>query len=248
MCTTAKQHTTPATARRSPLTPRISRTVHAPASRRASNNERVATYAQNFEDAPRASVTTCGKQREGRHLRPEFRGRSTRQRHDIRPEDQKTTGPEDQRTAGPEDQKTGGRSPGPEDQRTTGPSKPEDQRTRRPEDQRTTGPEDPTPSHTQGSHTLKKKNRDPMKSSNPKSLLAVLSDEERTHVKCMWFILLFFIKYTVLTGTQGLWVQNQDPNLRSWPTCLSQVDEQIPHYYYTLLQARHPRQYRCPPV
>ena len=123
-------HDAPATARRSPLTPRISRTVHAPASRRASNNERVATYDQDFEDAPRASVTTCGKQREGRHLRPEFRGRSTRQRHDIRPEDQKTTGPEDQRTAGPEDQKTGG----PEDQRSPGPE--DCLRTRRPEDQR----------------------------------------------------------------------------------------------------------------
>ena len=58
----------------------MSRTLHVP----AENNERVATYAQNFGDAPRASVTTCGKQREGRYLRPEFRGRSTRQRHDVR--------------------------------------------------------------------------------------------------------------------------------------------------------------------
>ena len=62
---------------------RIPRTLHAPASRRAENNERVATYSQTFEDAPRASVTTRGKQREGRHLRPEFRGRSTRQRHEA---------------------------------------------------------------------------------------------------------------------------------------------------------------------
>ena len=62
---------------------RIPRTLHAPALQRTENNERVATYAQNFKDAPRASVTTRGKQREGRHLRPEFRGRSTRQRHDA---------------------------------------------------------------------------------------------------------------------------------------------------------------------
>ena len=81
---TRQRHDTRKTTRRSTLTPRISRTLHAPASRRASDNERVATYAQNFEDAPRASVTTRRKQREGRHLRPEFRGRSTRQRHDAR--------------------------------------------------------------------------------------------------------------------------------------------------------------------
>ena len=77
-----------------------------PASRRAENSERVATYVQNFEDAPRrsaqthrkrvatysqnfedapcAGVRTRRKQRGGRHLRPEFRGRSTRQRHDAR--------------------------------------------------------------------------------------------------------------------------------------------------------------------
>ena len=73
----------PETARRSPLTSRISRMLHAPASRRAENNESVATYVQNFEDAPRASVTTRRKQREGRHLRPEFRGSSTLQRHDA---------------------------------------------------------------------------------------------------------------------------------------------------------------------
>ena len=66
----------PETTRGSPLTPRVFRTLHAPASRHAENNERVATYAQNFKDAPRASVTTRGNQREGRHLRPEFRGRS----------------------------------------------------------------------------------------------------------------------------------------------------------------------------
>ena len=82
---TRQRHDTRKTTRGSPLTPRSSRTLHAPASRRASNNERVATYAQNFEDAPRASVTTRGKQREGRHLRPEFRRRSTRQRH-VAPE------------------------------------------------------------------------------------------------------------------------------------------------------------------
>ena len=95
--------------RRAELTPRISRTLHTPASRRAENSKRVTTCSQNFEDAPRASVTTHGKQRErphlrpenfedaphasvttrreqqeGRHLRPEFPRRSTRQRHDAR--------------------------------------------------------------------------------------------------------------------------------------------------------------------
>ena len=102
-----QRHDVPETARGSPLTPRIWRTLHAPmsrcaenyervkltprmsrmlhmpASRRAENNERVATNVLNFEDAPRASVTTRGKQREGRHLRPQFQGRSTRQRHDV---------------------------------------------------------------------------------------------------------------------------------------------------------------------
>ena len=83
-CSTRQRHDARKTTRRSSLTPRISRTLHTPASRRAENSKRVATYAQNFEDAPRASVTTRGKQREGPHLRPEFRGRSTRQRHDAR--------------------------------------------------------------------------------------------------------------------------------------------------------------------
>ena len=78
---TRQRHHAPETARGSPLTSRISRMLHAPASPRAGNSERVATYAQNFEDAPRASITTRRKQREGRHLRPEYRGRSTRQRH-----------------------------------------------------------------------------------------------------------------------------------------------------------------------
>ena len=103
---TRQRHDTLKTTRL-PLTPRISRRLHTPASRRAVNSERfgtyaqnvknaprasgkqrdgrhLRTYAQNFGDAPRASVTTCGKQREGRYLRPEFRGRSTRQRHDLR--------------------------------------------------------------------------------------------------------------------------------------------------------------------
>ena len=75
--------TTPQKPRGSPLTPGISQTLHASASRGAKNNERVATYARNFEDAPRASVTTRQKQREGRHLRPEFGRRSTRQRSDA---------------------------------------------------------------------------------------------------------------------------------------------------------------------
>ena len=80
---TRQRSNAPKTTRRSPLTARISRTLHAPASRRAGRSERVATCVQNFEDAPRTSVTTHGKQREGRHLRPEFRGRSTRHRHDA---------------------------------------------------------------------------------------------------------------------------------------------------------------------
>ena len=81
---TCQHHAAPKTARRSPLTSRISRTLHAPAFKRTENNDRVGTYSQNFEDAPRAGVTTRRKQREGRHLRPEFRGRSRRQRHDAR--------------------------------------------------------------------------------------------------------------------------------------------------------------------
>ena len=81
---TCQRHDTPKTTRRSPLTPRISRMLHAPASRRAENNDRVATYVQNFEDAPRAGVKTRRKQREGRHLRLKFRRRPTRQRHDSR--------------------------------------------------------------------------------------------------------------------------------------------------------------------
>ena len=83
-CSTRQRHDVPETARESPLTPRTWRTLHAPASRRAENNEMVKLIPQNFKDAPRASVTTRGKQREGRHFRPEFQGRSTRQRHDGR--------------------------------------------------------------------------------------------------------------------------------------------------------------------
>ena len=59
---------------------------HLRPSRQAENNERVTTYALNFEDAPGASITTPQKPREGRHcghLCPEFRRRSTRQRHDA---------------------------------------------------------------------------------------------------------------------------------------------------------------------
>ena len=81
---TCQRHDAPETARGLPLTPRISRTLHAPALQGTENNERVATYSQNFEDAPRAGVTTRRKQREGRHLQPKFRGRSTRQHHDAR--------------------------------------------------------------------------------------------------------------------------------------------------------------------
>ena len=80
---TRQRHEAPEPARGSTLTPKISRTLHAPASPHAENNEKVATYSQNFKDAPRAGVTTRRKQREGRHLRPEFRGRSTRQRYDA---------------------------------------------------------------------------------------------------------------------------------------------------------------------
>ena len=78
-----QHHDAAKTTRGSPLTPGISQTLHASASRGAKNNERVGTYALNFEDAPRASVTTRQKQREGRHLRPEFGRRSTRQRSDA---------------------------------------------------------------------------------------------------------------------------------------------------------------------
>ena len=80
---TRQRHDARKTTRGSPLTSRISRTLHALASQRAGSSERVATYVQNFEDAPRASVTTRGKQREGRHLQPEFQGRSTQWRHDA---------------------------------------------------------------------------------------------------------------------------------------------------------------------
>ena len=105
---TRQRHDSPETTRRSPFTPRISRMLHTPASRQAENNERVTTYALNFEDAPGASITTPQKktregrtyarnfadaprisitrrqkQREGGHLRPEFRRCFTRQRHDA---------------------------------------------------------------------------------------------------------------------------------------------------------------------
>ena len=70
---TRQRHDTPKTTRGPPLIPRISKTLHAPAPRRAGNSERVATCAQNFEDAPRASVRKHRKQRQGRHLRPVFR-------------------------------------------------------------------------------------------------------------------------------------------------------------------------------
>ena len=48
---TRQRHDSPETTRRSPFTPRISRTHHTPASRQAENNETVTTYALNFEDA-----------------------------------------------------------------------------------------------------------------------------------------------------------------------------------------------------
>ena len=80
---TRQRHDSPKTTTGSPFTPRISRTLHTPASRQAENNERVTTYALNFEDAPGASITTPQKPREGRHLRPQFRRRSTHQRHEA---------------------------------------------------------------------------------------------------------------------------------------------------------------------
>ena len=81
---TRQRHDSPETTRGSPFTPRISRTLHTPASRQAENNERVTTYALNFEDAPGASITTPQKkQREGRHLRPEFCRCSTHQHHEA---------------------------------------------------------------------------------------------------------------------------------------------------------------------
>ena len=61
---------------------RISRTFHAPASRRASA-KRVVICDQNLRDAPRASITTHHEHRECRHLRPEFRVHSTRQLPDT---------------------------------------------------------------------------------------------------------------------------------------------------------------------
>ena len=80
---TRQRHDSPKTTRGSPFTPRISRTLHTPASRQGENNERVTTYALNFEDAPGASITTPQKPREGRHSRPEFRRRSTHRRHEA---------------------------------------------------------------------------------------------------------------------------------------------------------------------
>ena len=47
---------------------RISRTLLASASRRAGNSEKVATNSQNFEDAPRASITTHRKTARGSPL------------------------------------------------------------------------------------------------------------------------------------------------------------------------------------
>ena len=82
-CSTRQRHDTRKTTRRSPFTPRMSRTLHIPASRCAENNERVVTYAQSFEDALRASAPTCRKQRDIPQFCPEFRGRSMRQRHDT---------------------------------------------------------------------------------------------------------------------------------------------------------------------
>ena len=78
-----RHHDAAKTTRGSPLTPGISKTLHASASRLARNNERVASYTHNFADAPHASVPTGRKQRKGHHLRPEFRGRSRRQHHDA---------------------------------------------------------------------------------------------------------------------------------------------------------------------
>ena len=75
-----QRHNAPETVRRSPLAAKIARMLHAPVSRCAENNERVATYGQNFEDAPSASVNTRRKQREGRS---EFRGHFTCQRQDA---------------------------------------------------------------------------------------------------------------------------------------------------------------------
>ena len=77
---TRQRHDARNKTRGSPLTPRISRTLHAPASRRAGNSEKVASYGWNLEDAPHSSVTMRRTQREGRHLRTEFQGRFNRQR------------------------------------------------------------------------------------------------------------------------------------------------------------------------
>ena len=75
---TRQRSNTLKTERHSSILPRISRMLHAPASRRAENTERVVTHVQSFRDALLASVTTRRKQQESRRSRPEFRGRSTR--------------------------------------------------------------------------------------------------------------------------------------------------------------------------
>ena len=79
----------PNTTKGSSFAPRISRTIHAPASRRAGDTERVVIRAENFKDAPResavlshppktprgssfASETTGRGHRKGRHSRREF--------------------------------------------------------------------------------------------------------------------------------------------------------------------------------
>ena len=54
-------------------TPRMSRMLHAPASRQAGTTERVVICAENLENAPRGSVTTNPENQEGRHVRREWR-------------------------------------------------------------------------------------------------------------------------------------------------------------------------------
>ena len=59
------------TPRKPSFAPRISRT-HAPASRQATNIEKVVLRAENFEDPSHASVTTRPEQREGRRRTENF--------------------------------------------------------------------------------------------------------------------------------------------------------------------------------
>ena len=55
-CSTRQRHDKPWPPRRRSFAPRISRKLHAPAIRQATETKRVVIRAENFEDAPRASA------------------------------------------------------------------------------------------------------------------------------------------------------------------------------------------------